>query len=110
MILHNKQFYLYSYFLLFEKNYFLALSWMISELGILKDKGLKILAITEAWQQTTGSNHEVAMAKACELTGEDPDVLSHILDQSSVLCNRFLEEKNLDKLITGITANKTKLA
>lgn len=97
-----------SYFLLFEKNYFLALSWIIAELGNLKDRGLKIMAISEAWQQITGCNHETAMEKACELTGEDQDVMTHILEEASTLCNRFLEEKNLDRLITGITSTKTK--
>ena len=44
-----------------EKNYFYALSWLISETGKLKDEGLKFFAITEALQQTEGMSHDDAL-------------------------------------------------
>ena len=40
------------YFLLLDKNRFYALSWLIAELGNLKDSGLKVEVIKEALLHT----------------------------------------------------------
>lgn len=95
-----------TWILLFEKNYFFALSWMIAELGKLKDNGLKILAVTEALQQTTGIDHDNALDKAYDIFGGDKEALDKILTNATSICNIFFEEKNLDKLISGISSNK----
>jgi hypothetical protein len=91
------------YFLMLEKNYFLALSWMISSLGKLKDNGLRIIAITEALQQVKGIDHETANAKTSEILGPQHPGLSTILSDASVVCETYFKEKNLDKLLTGIS-------
>ncbi len=95
-----------TWLLLFEKNYFLALSWMIAELGKLKDNGLRIIAVTEALQQTEGISHAAAMDKAYAIFGSDKQDLEKILARATSICNSFFEEKNLDKLIAGISSNK----
>ncbi len=95
-----------SYFLLLEKNYFLALSWTIAELGIIKDKGLKILAITEALQQTEGLSHEAALDKTTTILGGNKEALQEILIHATSVCKTYFEEKNLDKMICGISSSK----
>ena len=96
----------HSYFLLLEKKYFLALSWTIAELGVLKDKGLKILAVTEALQQTEGLLHEAALEKTFEIFGGDKQVLQLILEKATNICKSYLEEKKLDNMIHGISSSK----
>ncbi|MEO8771812.1 MAG: hypothetical protein ABI402_17075 [Ferruginibacter sp.] len=95
-----------SYFLLLEKNYFLALSWMIAELGKLKDNGLRVLVITEALQQTEGLSRLDALNKAYDILGGDKDALQKILANANAIIKTYLEEKNLDKLIYGVTSSK----
>jgi len=90
------------YFLMLEKNYFLALSWMISALGKLKDNGLRIVAITEALQQTKGVSHDVALAKTYEILGSQHPGISTILADASLLCDTYFKEKNLDKLLAAV--------
>lgn len=93
-------------FLLLEKNYFLALSWMISALGTLKDDGLRIVAVTEAIQQTEGISHEAACEKALGILGADSTALQQVLDKSTAICKTFFEENIPDKLISGISSKK----
>jgi hypothetical protein len=92
------------YFLLLEKNYFLALSWMIAELGKLKDNGLRILVIVEALEQTEKLTKEEATAKALNLLNYDNNMPDKILADASAVCKTFFAENNLDKLIYGITS------
>jgi hypothetical protein len=90
------------YFLMLEKNYFLALSWMISSLGKLKDNGLRVVAITEALQQIKGMDHDAALAMTYEILGPEHPGLSSILSDASALCEKYFKEKNLDKILSGI--------
>lgn len=73
------------YLLMLNRNYFFALSWMIAELGKLKDEGLRIAVLKEA-----GNNSES--------DGSDEE---SILNKASEICRTFFAEKNLDKLILG---------
>lgn len=93
-------------FLLIEKNYFLALSWMIAALGKLKDGGLKIMAITEALQQTGNLTHDEAQKQAFSLSGTDENGLKKILSDATDICKKYFSEKYLDKLIHGIAVVK----
>ncbi len=74
------------YLLMFNKDYFLALSWMIAELGKLKDQGLRTVLLTEAGKMTKSDakNNAAILAKSTEIT------------------RTFFAEKNLDKLVGGI--------
>lgn len=95
-----------TYFLLVEKNYFLSLSWLIAELGKLKDNGLRILVVVEALEQTENLNREAALEKACSILGYDKNMLQQILDKATGICTTYFAEKNLDKLIYGISSAK----
>lgn len=89
-------------FLMLEKNYFLALSWMIAALGKLKDNGLRIIAIAESLQQVKGIDHESALAMAYEMLGPKYHRLSTILSDASAISETYFKEKNLAKLMSGI--------
>lgn len=91
-----------SHFLLLEKNYFLALSWMIAALGKLKDSGLKIIAVTEALQQTEALEHDAAQQKAFHVLGTDSGALQKILSDATAITRKYFGEHNLDKLVHGI--------
>ncbi len=90
------------FFLMLEKSHFLALSWMISSLGKLKDNGLRIVVITEALQQVRGIDHDTALAKTYEILGNQHPGVSTILSDASLICETYFKEENLDKLLSGI--------
>jgi hypothetical protein len=82
-----------------EKNYFLALSYTISELGKLKDTGLKLIATAEAVKATQFVSDEIAMQRACELNKMDLEGLNEILTKAKELCTAFFAERNLEKML-----------
>ena len=78
------------YLLMFEKDYFLALSWIISQLGKLKDEGLQTVVTNEAKSLST----------------DDSPQTKAILLKATDICNTFFAEKNLDKLLNKIVKAK----
>ena len=106
------------HFLLFDKNRFYALSWMIAELGNLKDSGLRVEVIKEALLQTSpqapakgaqpkSKPHEnESLAKAHTLAGAGQKTIPQILTAAENICKTFCKEKNLEGLIVGIAATK----
>lgn len=91
-----------NWFLLLEKNYFYALSWLIAELGKLKDEGLQYFAAAEALQQTAGFNHEEAFAKSFEVFGVERSAYDGLLFTASAITRRYMEQQCLDKLVLGL--------
>jgi len=89
------------YFLLLGKQYFLALSWMIAELGNLKDNGLHIIALKEALQQTTSLSEEAAFKKAYIFTGKKQEKLDVLLKKAETITKIFFQEHNLEHLVAG---------
>lgn len=94
------------YFLLLDKNRFYALSWMISELGKLKDTGLRLEVVTEALLQGTAAKEKETLSKAKTLLGAGQLSLQQVLDKSEVLFKTFCKEKNLESLVTGTASVK----
>lgn len=90
-----------THFLLLHQNYFLALSWMIAELGRLKDNGLGVIAIKEALQQTGSTSDEAAYKKAYGLLGNKQIKIQPLLDKTESICKTFFAEHNLEYLIKG---------
>jgi len=80
------------YLLILNKDYFLALSWMISELGRLKDAGLRLVVLNEAG--TASKTNAKVEAK--------------ILAGATDICRTYFAEKNLDKLVSGVVRNSVK--
>jgi hypothetical protein len=90
------------WFLLLEKNYFFALSWLIAETGKLKDEGLEFFAVTEALQQTEGLTHDAGLNKSFEILGTPANRITEILQEATAIVGEFMTEKNLDKLVYGL--------
>jgi hypothetical protein len=86
-----------NWFLLLEKNYFYALSWLIAALGEIKDEGLQYFAAAEALQQTAGFSKEVAF----EVFGVEKSTYNNLLTRASEITKKFFDEQNLDKLVLG---------
>jgi hypothetical protein len=94
------------YILNFEKDYFMALSWTIAELGKLKDNGLRIHILIEALKAASGMNEADAYKKAHQLVGTKHPSLPQLLDTAEEKAKTFFAEKNLDKLVKGIVKQK----
>ena len=88
--------------LFLEKNHFLALSWLISELGILKDKGLKITALKEALQEISFLKDGEAMNEAYRILGHGYPKMESLLKQAGIVVQDFFNDKVLEKLIWGV--------
>lgn len=74
------------YVLTFNRDYFLALSWMIAELGKLKDEGLRFFVLNEAGAKSkSDAAHEAA-----------------ILSKASEITQTYFAEQNLEKMIVGV--------
>ena len=93
-------------FLLFNQNYFYSLSWMIAELGKLKDSGLKVVAVKEALLQTGASGDEATLKKAYQLLGNKQPKLQQLLDAAEKICKNYFNENNLEHLVIGVAATK----
>jgi len=85
-----------------EKKHFLALSWIISELGKLKDKGLKITALKDAFQEIAFLKDEAAMNEAYLVLGEEYPSMETLLNQAGKVAEDFFHDKIIDKLIWGV--------
>jgi len=82
----------------FDTNSFFALSWMINELGSLKDEGLKVQLVTDALFVSHDITFEEASEKASLIFGKN--VKENILKKSSEIVKIFLvKDKMLDTLI-----------
>ncbi len=90
------------YILNLNKSYFLALSWIIAELGKLKDSGLTIVAIKEALQQTEAINEADALNKTYRMLGPKQIKLPVLLNEAEKISKIFFDEKNLENLVIGI--------
>lgn len=89
----------HEFVLYLEKNYFLALSYVISSLGKLKDKGLRIMAISEAVMETQAISADAALQKAYKINKENNTALEDILHEAKLICQKYFEENNLEKMM-----------
>jgi hypothetical protein len=102
-----------AHFLLFDKNRFYTLSWMIAELGNLKDNGLKAEVIKESLLQTSPqateakNNEKTALDKAYKLSGPAQKTIQQVLDAAEKICKTYCKENNLENLIIGIAGVKS---
>ncbi|MBL0183578.1 MAG: hypothetical protein IPP96_15315 [Chitinophagaceae bacterium] len=95
-----------NYFLLLDKDRFYALSWMISELGKLKDNGLRLEIIKEAVMQTSSLKEKAAMAKAKQICGRGQLTVQQVLDKAEELFKTYCKEKDLETLLSGTASIK----
>jgi hypothetical protein len=94
------------YFLLLQQNYFYSLSWMIAELGKIKDKGLLAVAVKEALLETTKLPDADAVKKAYSLLGAKQPKIEQLLEEAANICKVYFAEQNLESLVVGIRSVK----
>ena len=85
--------------ILLNNNYFYALSWMIAELGKLKDSGLKIIVLEESFYSVYKTSVDTEPL-AYSLCDENQMTLSEILTQSQNITQKFFGEKILENIIS----------
>ena len=88
--------------LLLERNYFYALSWLISKLGDIKDIGLKLFALTEAVQVTENVAATTADKIARNLLHVKDDFLEKLLSEASEVTQEYFAKGCLTKLVVGV--------
>lgn len=94
------------YFLLLNKDRFYALSWMIAELGKLKDNGLRLEIIKEAIMQTSSMKEETALGKARQYCNPGQLTERQVLDKAEEIFKTYCKEKNLETLLAGTASVK----
>ncbi len=82
-----------------DKNTFLSLSWMIAELGALKDQGLTLHALVEAYHETSFDKDEVAYAKAYKVLGTKQAKIEDLLATASKITKDFIGEGHLERMV-----------
>jgi hypothetical protein len=93
-------------FLLLEQNCFYSLSWMIAELGKIKDKGLHAIAVKEALLQTTKLSDADALKKTYSLLGAKQPKIEQLLKDAATICKVYFSEQNLENLVVGVRSLK----
>lgn len=84
----------------YDANSFYALSWLINELGSLKDNGLKVHALKNALYVSEKITEDEAIQKAISLLGFKKTIEADILKQASeIIKNAISKDKILDKLV-----------
>ena len=83
----------------FDSDSFFALSWLINDLGKLKDQGLKIQQLSDAIFITEEISREQATVKAIAILGFKKDVQDDILKQASLSIMKALSK---DKILNSL--------
>ncbi len=82
-----------------DKNHFLALSWMIAELGRIKDEGLRVMALAEGFGYTENLKEQDALEKVYTVLAPGTPTLEDLLKRAAGLSRSFIEEGNLERLV-----------
>lgn len=88
--------------ILYDRDSFFALSWLINELGKIKDTGIRMEELRDAVYILENVTQEQAKGKAISMLNMKSSVESDLLEQSSKIIRTAIEkDKILDKLIIG---------
>lgn len=82
-----------------NKNNFFALSWIIAELGKIKDEGLRVLVLKEAIENTDNSSKEISESDIYKLLNKEQKSLEELLSKAEEIVKTFFIEKNIDHLL-----------
>lgn len=85
-----------------SRQHFLALSWMISETGRIKDEGLLIMAVAEALSSHVRMKQEPALEEACRLLDKPAETIGQLLNRASQACMTFKQEGHLQKMVLEV--------
>lgn len=86
--------------LIVSRSDFFALSWMIAELGRLKDEGLMLVALGHALEMTESLPPAIATEKAIACIGTRP--VWEILKTAETLTVEYFELGSLARLVRGV--------
>lgn len=91
-----------SHILLLDRDRFLCLSWLIAELGRLKDIGLREFGLAEALLETEAvDTMDAACAQSLKLLGKKQPPSAALLEQAFATVTRFMSEQHLEYLVMG---------
>ncbi|MBA3649808.1 MAG: hypothetical protein H0W62_14905 [Chitinophagales bacterium] len=78
---------------------FYALSWLINELGVLKDDGLRIHTLKAAAEETKFSNDLTFESLLKQLPVKSKCTIDEIVRKAEIITDKFIKEDSLLKLI-----------
>lgn len=79
---------------------FFALSWMIEQLGLLKDRGFGLLALAEAIMETKGiKNEKDAILQAKKYLGNKAPSIDDVLKEGNQITKQFFTDRILKNLL-----------
>ncbi|MEO8853676.1 MAG: hypothetical protein ABI359_07855, partial [Ginsengibacter sp.] len=87
--------------IMLHQNYYYALSWMIAELGKLKDNGLKIELLEESISEVYKTKEKVSSLVYALCENNQPTILQ-ILSEAQKISNTFFDEKILEQLVVTV--------
>lgn len=85
--------------ILLNKNCFLTMSWLIAELGNLKDNGLGVEMVKEALQNTGSLADAAAYAEAYAVLGQAQVPLDALISRSQDVLKTYFDEGHLRNLL-----------
>jgi len=86
------------YHIMLNANYFYALSWMIAELGKLKDSGLKVTLLEQSIADVYKTKEDVEQL-VYSICDENQKTIPQILERSKKLADTFFSENILANII-----------
>ena len=86
------------YHIMLNDDYFYALSWMIAELGKLKDSGLKITILEESIAAVYKTKEDVEQL-VYSICDDNQQTIPQILAQSQKITTTFFSENILQNII-----------
>ena len=87
--------------IMLHQNYYYALSWMIAELGKLKDNGLEIELLEESISAVYKTKENVS-SLAYSLCEKNQPTILQILSEAQKISNTFFDEKILEQLVVTV--------
>ena len=88
--------------ILLSKNHFLTMSWLIAELGDLKDNGLGVELLKEALQNTASLDDAAAYAEAYKILGQTQVPLDALISKSQKVLKTYFDEGHLKGLLMDL--------
>ena len=82
-----------------NKNNFFALSWIIAELGKIKDEGLRVLVLKEAIENTDNSSEEISESEIYKILNKEQKSLEELLSNAEKIVKTFFKENNIDLIL-----------
>jgi hypothetical protein len=85
--------------ILLNKHFFLSLSWMIRELGKIKDAGLEVLILKDALIHLKVANEINGETLAVQILGKKKITIAQLLSNAQKMVQVYFKEDNLSKLV-----------